>query len=127
MDGALLGMVIKYSEVLLAVKYRERDARGDWVGGPMYYIKNGMGDKWKWLAGAFSVLAALAAFGIGNMSQANSIVGSVTDAVCREPRFRRPGGAALGARHRPCAAHGARALPAASSASALLRKNSFRL
>ena len=80
--AALLGMVIKYSEVLLAVKYRERDARGDWVGGPMYYIKNGMGDKWKWLAGAFSVLAALAAFGIGNMSQANSIVGSVTDAVC---------------------------------------------
>ena len=50
--AALLGMVIKYSEVLLAVKYRERDARGDWVGGPMYYIKNGMGDKWKWLAGA---------------------------------------------------------------------------
>ena len=80
--AALLGMVIKYSEVLLAVKYRERDARGDWVGGPMYYIKNGMGEKWKWLAGAFSVLAALAAFGIGNMSQANSIVGSVTDAVC---------------------------------------------
>ena len=80
--AALLGMIIKYSEVLLAVKYRERDARGDWVGGPMYYIKNGMGDKWKWLAGAFSVLAALAAFGIGNMSQANSIVGSVTDAVC---------------------------------------------
>ena len=80
--AALLGMVIKYSEVLLAVKYRERDARGDWVGGPMYYIKNGMGPKWKWLAGAFSVLAALAAFGIGNMSQANSIVGSVTDAVC---------------------------------------------
>ena len=63
--AALLGMVIKYSEVLLAVKYRERDARGDWVGGPMYYIKNGMGEKWKWLAGAFSVLAALAAFGIG--------------------------------------------------------------
>ena len=80
--AALLGMVIKYSEVLLAVKFRERDARGDWVGGPMYYIKNGMGGKWKWLAGAFSVLAALAAFGIGNMSQANSIVGSVTDAVC---------------------------------------------
>ena len=87
--AALLGMVIKYAEVLLAVKYRERDERGDWVGGPMYYIKNGMGPKWKWLAGAFSVLGALAAFGIGNMSQANSIVGSVTDAVSAiNPAFR---------------------------------------
>ena len=79
--AALLGMVIKYSEVLLAVKYRERDARGDWVGGPMYYIKNGMGEKWGWLASAFCILAAISAFGIGNMSQANSIVESVTDAV----------------------------------------------
>ena len=79
--AALLGMVVKYSEVLLAVHYRERDERGDWVGGPMYYIKNGMGPKWKWLAAAFSALAALSAFGIGNMSQANSIVESVTDAV----------------------------------------------
>ena len=80
--SAVLGMCTKFAEVTLAVHYRERSAAGEWVGGPMYYIKNGMGDKWKWLAGAFSVLAALAAFGIGNMSQANSIVGSVTDAVC---------------------------------------------
>lgn len=79
--AALLGMVIKYSEVTLAVHYRERDARGDWVGGPMYYITKGMGERWKWLAGAFCVLAGISAFGIGNMSQANSIVGSVTDAV----------------------------------------------
>ena len=80
--SALLGMCTKFAEVTLAVHFRERNAAGEWVGGPMYYIKNGMGEKWKWLAGAFSVLAALAAFGIGNMSQANSIVGSVTDAVC---------------------------------------------
>ena len=79
--AALLGMVIKYSEVVLSIRYRERDANGDWVGGPMYYIQNGLGKKWKWLAAMFSVLGALAAFGIGNMSQSNSIVGSVTGAV----------------------------------------------
>ena len=79
--AALLGMVIKYSEVVLSIRYRERDAKGDWVGGPMYYIENGMGKGWKWLAVMFSVLAALAAFGIGNMSQSNSIVGSITGAV----------------------------------------------
>ena len=79
--AALLGMVIKYSEVTLAVKYRERNEKGDWVGGPMYYITNGMGPKWKWLAVTFAALAALAAFGIGNMSQANSIVGSMDNAV----------------------------------------------
>ena len=79
--AALLGMVIKYAEVTLAIQYRERDAHGDWVGGPMYYIKNGMGPKWGWLAAAFSLLAALASFGIGNMSQSNSIVGSINDAV----------------------------------------------
>ena len=79
--AALLGMVIKYSEVVLSIRFRERDAKGDWVGGPMYYIENGMGPKWKWLAVVFSVLAALAAFGIGNMSQSNSIVGSISGAV----------------------------------------------
>ncbi len=79
--AALLGMVIKYAEVTLAIKYRQRDEHGDWVGGPMYYIENGMGPKWKWLAAAFSILAALASFGIGNMSQSNSIVGSLNEAV----------------------------------------------
>ena len=79
--AALLGMVIKFSEVTLAVKYRERDAKGDWVGGPMYYIKNGLGPKWGWLAVMFSVFAILASFGIGNMSQANSIMDSIKNAV----------------------------------------------
>ena len=79
--AACLGMVIKYCEVTLSIKYRQRNAEGDWVGGPMYYIANGMGPKWKWLGGVFCVLAALAAFGIGNMSQANSIVGSVNGAI----------------------------------------------
>ena len=79
--AALLGMVIKFSEVTLAVKYRERDAKGDWVGGPMYYIKNGLGPKWGWLAVLFSIFAILASFGIGNMSQANSIMDSIKGAV----------------------------------------------
>lgn len=79
--AALLGMVIKYSEVTLAIKYRERDAKGDWVGGPMYYITNGLGAKWKWLAILFAIFATLASFGIGNMSQANSIVGSMNNAI----------------------------------------------
>ncbi len=79
--AALLGMIIKYSEVTLSIHYRERDAKGDWVGGPMYYITNGMGKAWKWLAVLFCVFAALASFGIGNMSQINSIVGSVNGAI----------------------------------------------
>ncbi len=79
--AALLGMIIKYSEVTLSIRYRERDANGDWVGGPMYYIKNGLGEGWKWVGVLFCVFAALASFGIGNMSQVNSIVGSLNDAI----------------------------------------------
>lgn len=79
--AALVGMVTKYSEIVLAIKYRERDAKGDWVGGPMYYISEGLGSGWKWLAGLFAVFAILASFGIGNMSQVNSITGSVIGAV----------------------------------------------
>ena len=79
--AALLGMVIKYSEVTLSIRYRQRDEKGDWVGGPMYYITNGMGPKWKWLAVVFAVFATLASFGIGNMAQVNSITGSIIDAA----------------------------------------------
>ena len=75
--SALFGMVTKFAEVTLAVKYRERNEKGDWCGGPMYYIKNGLGPKWKWLGGVFAVLGAIAAFGIGNISQINSIASSV--------------------------------------------------
>ena len=75
--SALFGMCTKFSEVTLAVKYRERNEKGDWCGGPMYYIKNGLGPKWKWLAVTFSVLGAIAAFGIGNIAQINSIADSV--------------------------------------------------
>jgi AGCS family alanine or glycine:cation symporter len=75
--SALVGMVTKFSEVTLAIKYRERNDKGDWVGGPMYYIKNGLGEKWKWLAVLFSLFGAFAAFGIGNMTQVNTIASSV--------------------------------------------------
>ena len=79
--AALAGMMTKYSEVVLAVKYRERNAKGDWVGGPMYYIKNGLGKNWAWLGGVFCVLAALAAFGIGNATQVQSIADAINNAV----------------------------------------------
>ena len=79
--AALLGMIIKYCEVVLSVNYREKNGKGDWVGGPMYYITGGMGKNWKWLAALFAVFAILASFGIGNLSQANSISGSVNNAI----------------------------------------------
>ena len=79
--SALIGMCTKYAEVVLAVKYRERNAQGDWVGGPMYYITNGLGQNWKWLAVIFSVFGALAAFGIGNAVQVGNITSSISTAV----------------------------------------------
>ena len=67
--AALMGMCTKYAEIVLAVKYREKNAKGEWVGGPMYYIKNGLGKGWGWLAVMFAAFGALAAFGIGSMTQ----------------------------------------------------------
>ena len=79
--SALLGMATKYSEVLLAVKYRERNAHGDWVGGPMYYIRNGLGKNWKWLGVIFCIFGGLASFGIGNAVQVGNITGSINNAI----------------------------------------------
>lgn len=70
---ALFGMATKYAEAVLAVKYRETDKLGKHVGGPMYYIKNGLGQKWQWLAFLFALFGTIAAFGIGNMVQSNSV------------------------------------------------------
>ena len=67
----LFGMATKYSEAILAVKFRERDEKGSMCGGPMYYISKGLGVKW--LGGVFAFFAAIAAFGIGNMVQSNSV------------------------------------------------------
>ncbi|MCF7972153.1 MAG: sodium:alanine symporter family protein [Methylococcaceae bacterium] len=74
---ALFGMATKYAEAVLAIKYREIDDQGQYVGGPMYYIKNGLGQRWTWLASAFAFFGAFAAFGIGNMVQANSVADAV--------------------------------------------------
>jgi len=70
---ALVGMATKYSEIVLAVHYREKDERGEYIGGPMYAIKNGLGKSWAWLGFAFAVFGGLAGFGIGNMVQSNSM------------------------------------------------------
>lgn len=70
---ALVGMATKYSEAVLAVNFREVDERGSHVGGPMYYIRNGLGQKWAWLGILFAIFAAIAGFGIGNTVQANSV------------------------------------------------------
>ena len=70
---ALIGMATKFSEAVLAVRFREKDALGNMIGGPMYYIRNGLGEKWKWLAFLFAVFGMFAGFGIGNTVQSNSV------------------------------------------------------
>ena len=74
---ALFGMATKYAEAVLAVSYRETNALGNYVGGPMYYIRNGLGDNWRWMASAFAFFAMFAAFGIGNMVQSNSVADEI--------------------------------------------------
>ena len=71
--SALLGMVTKYSEIVLSLKYRETNEEGAYMGGPMYYIKNGLGKKWGWLATMFAIFAMIACIGTGNATQSNSI------------------------------------------------------
>jgi len=71
----LVGMATKYAEAVLAVKYREKDKNGNMCGGPMYYITNGLG--WKWMGILFALFASIAAFGIGNMVQSNSVADAV--------------------------------------------------
>ncbi len=75
--SALLGMCTKFAEVTLAVHFRERNDHGDYVGGPMYYIKNGLGAKWKWLAILFAAFGTITVFGTGNATQVNTITASI--------------------------------------------------
>ncbi len=79
--SAFLGMCTKFSEVTLAVHFRERNAEGDLVGGPMYYIKNGLGKNWQWLAVIFSIFGVLTVFGTGNATQVNTIIASINSAL----------------------------------------------
>ena len=79
--SALLGMCTKFAEVILAVHFREKNDHGDWVGGPMYYIKNGLGKNWKWMASAYALLGVLTVFGTGNATQVNTIVAAIDSAL----------------------------------------------
>ncbi len=79
--SALLGMCTKFAEVTLAVNFRERNAQGDWVGGPMYYIKNGLSKKWHFLAYLYAGLGVLTVFGTGNATQVNTITASIDTAL----------------------------------------------
>lgn len=79
--SAFLGMCTKFSEVLLAVHYREKNAQGELVGGPMYYIKNGLGKKWYWLASLFALFGVFTVFGTGNATQVNTITAAINSAL----------------------------------------------
>ena len=79
--SALLGMGTKFSEVTLAVHFREKNAEGDLVGGPMYYIKNGLKKQWHWLAYLFAAFGVLTVFGTGNATQVNTITTAIDSAL----------------------------------------------
>ena len=79
--SALLGMCTKFVEVTLAVRFREKNREGDWVGGPMYYIKNGLPKKWHFLAVLYAILGMLTVFGTGNATQVNAIITAVDTAI----------------------------------------------
>ena len=79
--SAFIGMCTKYAEVVLAVRYRERNKAGEWVGGPMYYIKNGLGERHRWLADIFCILGAVAALGVGNAVQVGNMTGAINQTV----------------------------------------------
>ncbi|MCF0134555.1 MAG: sodium:alanine symporter family protein [Blautia sp.] len=85
--SALFGMVTKFSEVVLAVHFREKNAIGENVGGPMYYIEKGLGPKFRWLSVLFAVFAMFASFGIGNMTQANAIAVALSSTIGIDPKI----------------------------------------
>ena len=79
--SAILGMVTKFAEATLSVRFRERNSAGEWVGGPMYMIQNGMGHRWKWFATIYCFFGVVAAFGVGNATQVNTVIGGVNQAI----------------------------------------------
>ena len=74
---AILGMILKFAEVSLAVHYRHKNEKGEWEGGPMYMIRHGLFPKWKWLAGVYCFFGVVAAFGVGNTTQINTVIYSI--------------------------------------------------
>jgi AGCS family alanine or glycine:cation symporter len=84
---ALVGMATKFSEAVLAVHYREQDEAGNHIGGPMFYIRNGLGKNWAWLGATFAVFGAIAGFGIGNTIQANSVADALQSSFSIPPVF----------------------------------------
>ncbi|NNU15643.1 alanine:cation symporter family protein [Parvularcula sp. ZS-1/3] len=82
---AIFGMATKYSEGVLALRYREKDANGNFVGGPMYYIKNGMGKGWAWLGATFAIFGVLASWGTGALIQSQSISDAVRETYAGSP------------------------------------------
>jgi alanine or glycine:cation symporter, AGCS family len=84
---ALVGMATKYSEAVLAVHFRETDANGNKVGGPMYYIKNGLSSRFAWLGTTFAIFGVLAGFGIGNTIQANSVADVLSSKLDIDPWY----------------------------------------
>lgn len=82
---ALIGMATKFCEATLAVHFREVDAKGHYVGGPMYYIRNGLGPNWKWLGVIFAIFGMFAGFGIGNSIQAHSVADVMQSAFSVPP------------------------------------------
>ena len=79
--SAFLGMCTKFSEVTLAIHFRDKNANGEYVGGPMYYIKNGLSKKWHFLAVLYALFGVLTVFGTGNATQVNTIVSSIHSAL----------------------------------------------
>lgn len=78
---AFFGMVTKLAEATLAVRYRVKNSSGEFLGGPMYMIQQGMGDRWKWLARLYCFLGVIAAFGVGNATQINAVIGGINSAA----------------------------------------------
>ena len=85
--SAFLGMMTNYAENTLGIKYRYKNEKGDWIGGAFVYIERGLGKKWKWLAVLFAVFCGLASFGIGNMTQVNSIASGLKNSFNVDPRI----------------------------------------
>jgi AGCS family alanine or glycine:cation symporter len=84
---ALVGITTKYSEAVLAVHFRQQDSRGEYIGGPMYYIRNGLGPRFRWLAATFALFGMLAGFGIGNGVQAHSVADGLHSTFGLDPKY----------------------------------------